>query len=145
MDHPEEETKPDASPFDFEVYPSDTLFHERREYRERRRRGFDAPSGGDVPARRPPPERRAKKERRRRIDPTTFEKQYTVDEVEFMNAMQRFKDQTGKAFLSYSDVLRVAYQLGYRKEIDDDPSLESTEDDGPVASLSVIDGPHSAE
>jgi hypothetical protein len=145
MDHPEEETKPDASPFDFEVFPSDTLFHERRECRERRRRGFDAHTGADLPARRPSPERRVKKERRKRIDPTTFDKQYTEDEVEFMNAMQRFKVQTGKAFLSHGDVIRVAYQLGYRKEIDDDPSLEGTEDDGPAASLAVADGPHSAE
>jgi hypothetical protein len=145
MDHSEEETKPDASPFDFEAYPSNTLFHDRREGRERRRRGFDAHSGAARPARRPPTERRVKKERRKRIDPTTFEKQYTEDEVEFMNAMQRFKVQTGKAFLSHGDVLRVAFQLGYRKEIDDDPSLEGSEEDGPAASLAFADGPHSPQ
>ncbi len=66
---------------------------------------------------RPVPERRAKKERRRRIDPTTFEKQYTDDELEFMNAMQCFKVQSGKAFPSFGDVLKVAYGLGYRKVI----------------------------
>ena len=60
-------------------------------------------------------ERRARKERRRRIDPTTFEKQYTEDELEFMNAMQRFKVQSCKSFPSHGDVLRVALSLGYRK------------------------------
>ena len=68
-------------------------------------------------------ERRAKKDRRRRIDPTTFEKQYTPDEMEFMNAMQRFKESSGKSFPSHGDVLRVAVALGYRHVIDEpDPS-----------------------
>jgi hypothetical protein len=76
----------------------------------------DADTGGAVDASaRPAPERRAKKERRRRIDPTTFEKQYTDDELEFMNAMQRFKVQSGKSFPSHGDVLRVAHSLGYRQ------------------------------
>ncbi len=64
-----------------------------------------------------PPERRAKKERRRRIDPTTFEKQYTDEEMEFMNAMQRFKELTGKAFPTHGDVLKVAIMLGYRRAV----------------------------
>ena len=58
-----------------------------------------------------------KKERRRRIDPTTFEKQYTDDELEFMNAMQRFKELSGKTFPSYADVIRVAVSLGYRRAV----------------------------
>ena len=58
-----------------------------------------------------------KKERRRRIDPTTFEKQYTDDEMEFMNAMQRFKELSGKAFPSHGDVLKVAIMLGYRRAV----------------------------
>ena len=49
-----------------------------------RDRSPPAPAGPEM--------RQAKKERRRRIDPTTFEKQYTADELEFMNAMQRFKE-----------------------------------------------------
>src|SRR4029079_15482568 len=101
--------------FDFGAFPADTLFHDRRAGPDRR-----GPNGADrkpkvVSADAKPPERRAKKERRRRIDPTTFEKQYTDDEIEFMNAMQRFKVQSGKAFPSHGDVLHVAYSLGYRK------------------------------
>jgi len=75
-----------------------------------------------VPAH-PPVEKRIKKERRRRIDPTTFEKQYTSDEIEFMNAMQRFKLQTGKSYPSYGEVLRVAHRLGYRKVTSAEPSF----------------------
>jgi len=93
-------------PFDFSSYPPDSCFHDRRSGRDRR---------DDHPSPRPTAERRARKERRRRIDPTTFEKQYTDDELEFMNAMQRFKVQSGKAFPSYADVLDVALTLGYRR------------------------------
>src|SRR5690242_18522382 len=105
------ETPRGAGKFDPTAYPPDTLFHERRDGQDRRGSAADPnPSG----------ERRAKKERRRRIDPTTFEKQYTDDELEFMTAMQRFKVQTGKAFPSHRDVLRVAASLGYRKVIEED-------------------------
>jgi hypothetical protein len=139
MDHPEEETKPDAAPFDLDAFPPDTLFHERREGRERRRKGFRDEASPDQPIRRPPPERRAKKERRRRIDPTTFEKQYTEDEMEFMNAMQRYKVQSGKAFPSHGDVLRVAHELGYRRLIDD--NAREIPGDGALAeSLAVENG-----
>jgi len=108
------QTKPTAKEFDFSSYPQNTLFHERREGRDRRYRG-DAgepatPSGATTGA-----ERRQKKERRRRIDPTTFEKQYTDEEMEFMSAMQRFKELSGKTFPSYGDVLKVAIMLGYRR------------------------------
>lgn len=139
MDHSEEETKPEAVPFDFDAYPPNTLFHERREGQERRRKGFRDVASPDQPIRRPPPERRARKERRRRIDPTTFEKQYTNDEMEFMNAMQRYKVQSGKAFPSHGDVLRVAYELGYRRHIDDNP-LETPGDEDLAESLPVGNG-----
>jgi hypothetical protein len=80
-------------------------------------------------------ERRERKERRRRIDPTTFEKQYTEDELEFMNAMQRFKVQSCKSFPSHGDVLRVALSLGYRKVVavetaDSEDILEELEPSG---------------
>jgi hypothetical protein len=106
----------DESPkeFDFSAYPPDTLFHERRMARHRRREvPSDCPASDGLPA--APVERRVKKERRKRIDPTTFEKQYTDDELEFMNAMQRFKEQSCKAFPTHGEVLKVAVRLGYRK------------------------------
>jgi len=127
----QEQTKPNPPAFDFEAFPKDTLFYERRDGLERR-----FPLVGTTPAAPPVPvpvvivpkltpggpERRAKKERRRRIDPTTFEKQYTDDELEFMNAMQQFKNRSGKSFPSHGDVLRVAMAIGYRKVVLDDAS-----------------------
>lgn len=123
MSEDEDQTKPETPEFDFSAFPSNTLFHERRYGRERRKTGSakngESQSHGRDQA---PPERRARKERRKRIDPTTFEKQYTNDELEFMNAMQRFKERTGKTFPTHGEVIRVAVSLGYRRSIEDDPS-----------------------
>ena len=112
----QEQTNPAPQEFDFSSYPRNTLFHERRTGRDRRHRGdgANASAGPHQPA---PAERRAKKERRRRIDPTTFEKQYTDDELEFMKAMQRFKELSGKTFPTHGDVLKVAVMLGYRRAV----------------------------
>ncbi len=104
----------DEAKFDFDAFPEDTLFHDRRRGAERRGKFRSGTDGGATPPR-GMKERRVKKERRRRIDPTTFEKQYTEDELEFMNAMQQFKVQSCKSFPSHGDVLRVAYSLGYRR------------------------------
>jgi hypothetical protein len=103
--------------FDFSAYPRNTLFHDRRTGFDRRHRGDAGGAAPTTPPRTPPRERREKKERRRRIDPTTFEKQYTDDEMEFMNAMQRFKELSGKTFPSYGDALKVAVMLGYRRAV----------------------------
>jgi hypothetical protein len=108
-----DEAMSSAEKFDFSAFASDTLFHERRDGRDRRARPNPARKNGVAP--REPAERRTKKERRRRIDPTTFEKQYTEDELEFMNAMQHFKEQSGRSFPTHGEVLKVAFALGYRK------------------------------
>jgi hypothetical protein len=126
-------TNRDRPEFDFSAYPFDTLFHERRTGRDRREK--PAPSGTpETPsAHKPPAERRAKKDRRRRIDPTTFDKQYTDDEMEFMNAMQRFKEQSGKNFPTYREVLRVLVDLGYRRVLfEPDPALSESDFDEPI-------------
>ena len=84
---------------------------------------------------------RARKDRRRRIDPTTFEKQYTDAEMEFMTAMQNFKMQSGKSFPSHGDVLRVATGLGYRRLVlDEDPDHVETDpgDDGPSRDVIIM-------
>jgi hypothetical protein len=123
----QDKTDPEPGAFDFSPFPEDTLFPERREGTNRRGRNNPTDSKNDRSEAVPAPERRAKKERRRRIDPTTFEKQYTDDELEFMNAMQRFKVQSGKSFPSHGDVLRIAHSLGYRKVLGEDADLESSE------------------
>ncbi len=117
MSADQEQTNPAPQEFDFSSYPRNTLFHDRRNGRERRHRGDAAAQSPGPHQQTPAPERRQKKERRRRIDPTTFEKQYTDDELEFMNAMQRFKELSGKTFPTHGDVLKVAVMLGYRRAV----------------------------
>jgi hypothetical protein len=124
-----EETQPEPPKFDFSAYPPDSLFHDRRNGHDRRAEGdADTSSAPDSPTK----ERRQKKERRRRVDPTTFEKQYSDDELEFMNAMQAFKVRTGRTFPTHGEVLRVAVSLGYRKTSPQAPE----EDEG----ISLPDG-----
>jgi hypothetical protein len=124
MTEDDDQTKSKTPEFDFFAFPSNTLFHERRYHRDRRtpparsvRADGNLQTSGQAR-----PERRARKERRKRIDPTTFEKQYTDDELEFMNAMQRFKEQTGRAFPTHGEVIRVAVSLGYRMPIIEEPA-----------------------
>jgi hypothetical protein len=67
----------------------------------------------DAPA--PKLERRKKVNRRRQIDPTTCERDYTDDEVEFMNAIDEYKRKSGRMFPTCSEVLEVVRDLGYVK------------------------------
>jgi len=60
-------------------------------------------------------ERRTKVERRRQIDPTTCERDYTPDQVDFMKAMDLYKRRSGRQFPTWSEVLEVIENLGYRK------------------------------
>lgn len=58
---------------------------------------------------------RRKGERRRLIDPTTCERDYTPEEIEFMNAMDRYRREANRPFPTWSEVLEVLKCLGYRK------------------------------
>ncbi len=58
-------------------------------------------------------ERREKVQRRRQIDPTTCERDYSIDEVAFMNAMDDYKRKSGRMFPTCSEVLEVIRDLGY--------------------------------
>ena len=109
-----DETQVEAQTFDFSAYPADTLFLDRRTL-PGTVNSTPQPAATRVP--------KAKKERRRRVDPTTFEKQYSEDEIAFMNAIQDFKTRSGKMFPSHGDILNVALRLGYRQPASDD--LES--------------------
>jgi hypothetical protein len=60
-------------------------------------------------------ERRQKVNRRRQIDPTTCERDYTDQEVEFMNAIDDYKRRSGRMFPTCSEVLEVIRSLGYVK------------------------------
>jgi hypothetical protein len=61
-------------------------------------------------------ERRVKVNRRRQIDPTTCERDYSLDEIEFMSAMDDYKRRSGRMFPTCSEVLEVVKSLGYTKE-----------------------------
>lgn len=59
--------------------------------------------------------RREKVNRRRQIDPTTCERDYSTDEVEFMNALNDYKRKSGRMFPTCSEILEVVRTLGYSK------------------------------
>jgi hypothetical protein len=54
--------------------------------------------------------------RRRYIDPTTCERDYTADEIELMQAIQAYKQSSGRMFPTWSEVLEVIKALGYTKD-----------------------------
>ena len=58
-------------------------------------------------------ERRKKVNRRRQIDPTTCERDYSEDEIQFMNALDDYKRRSGRMFPTCSEVLEVVRSLGY--------------------------------
>lgn len=62
-------------------------------------------------------ERRGAKrhDRRRQVDPTTCERDYTPEEIEFMRAMDYYKRVNRRPFPTWSEVLEVLLALGYRK------------------------------
>ncbi|QEG23262.1 hypothetical protein MFFC18_31580 [Mariniblastus fucicola] len=60
----------------------------------------------------PPTERR---KRRRQIDPTTCERDYSDPEIEFMQAMDDYKRQSGRMFPTCSEILEVLMKIGYRQ------------------------------
>src|SRR6516165_10277525 len=100
--------------------PPNAIVPERR---GRDRRGERGGSGGDrrkrdIPValeRRSGVDRREKGERRRQIDPTTCERDYTDEEIDFMKAMDQYKRANRRPFPTWSEVLEVVRALGYRK------------------------------
>jgi hypothetical protein len=54
-------------------------------------------------------------DRRRLIDPTTCERDYGADELEFMQALDRYKRASGRMFPTCSEILEVVRSLGYAK------------------------------
>jgi hypothetical protein len=88
----------------------DRRSEERREAAERR-----AQSEAVKDDRRQP-ERRKKVNRRRQIDPTTCERDYSTDEIEFMQALDEYKRTSGRMFPTCSEILEVLGAIGYVKQ-----------------------------
>jgi hypothetical protein len=108
----------------------DAVELERRSKGDRRqtpdRRKKDVP----VAVERRKVERRAKVNRRRQIDPTTCERDYSPEEIEFMNAMDDYKRASGRMFPTCSEVLEVIRKLGYEKRVPEEavePGGQQTE------------------
>jgi hypothetical protein len=80
------------------------------------------------------PAERRKVPRRRQIDPTTCERDYTADEIEFMHALDAYKRASGRMFPTCSEILEVVRGLGYIR-LDDvgvANAVSSQLDAGPV-------------
>lgn len=56
---------------------------------------------------------RRKVPRRRQIDPTTCERDYSDDEIQFMQALDAYKRANGRMFPTCSEILEVIRSLGY--------------------------------
>jgi hypothetical protein len=53
--------------------------------------------------------------RRRHVDPTTSEREYTIEQLEFLRAIERYKRENGRPFPTWTEVLEVVFGLGYRR------------------------------
>ena len=95
-------------------------------------------SAEEAKAQAPAVERR-KVKRRRQIDPTTCEREYSDQEIEFMQAMDEYKRASGRMFPTCSEILEVLTKIGYRQvadaqtiynpdEASSDESAEETEE-----------------
>lgn len=64
-------------------------------------------------------------QRRRQIDPTTCERDYSADEIEFMKALDDYKRTSGRLFPTCSEILEVFKSLGYVKTARAEPTDDS--------------------
>lgn len=74
-------------------------------------------------------------QRRRHIDPTTCERDYSTEEIEFMHALDAYKRASGRMFPTCSEILEVLRDLGYARIDHESESLESNEDGAPAAHI----------
>src|SRR5207248_7780997 len=86
---------------------------DRRAKSERRTREDRRKQNAQVAVERRTQERRIKVPRRRQIDPTTCEREYSDDEIEFMHALDAYKRTSGRMFPTCSEILEVIRNLGY--------------------------------
>ena len=53
--------------------------------------------------------------RRRDVDPTTCERQYSDDDLQFQKAVDRYKQANRRPFPTLSELLEIVRSLGYRR------------------------------
>jgi len=110
-----------------------TLLIDRRASRDRRTAPDRRVANVPVPVERRKLQRRAKVSRRRQIDPTTCERDYSAEEIEFMGALDDYKRTSGRMFPTCSEILEVLRNLGYEKR----PVDESAATSPPPASPAI--------
>lgn len=104
---------------------SSTVTADRRAKKDRRHDSERRHQSGAIAVERRKLQRREKVSRRRQIDPTTCEREYTDEEIEFMHALDRYKRSSGRMFPTCSEVLEVLRNLGYKRV---NPSADNTPD-----------------
>ena len=87
---------------------------------------------------RPAAERR-KVARRRQIDPTTCERDYSGEEIEFMHALDEYKRRAGRMFPTCSEILEVVRELGYRRLTPDEQATLASQGPDPEAMTDNLD------
>ncbi|MDA8745086.1 hypothetical protein N9N28_10680 [Rubripirellula amarantea] len=93
-----------------DVITEDIVTLDRREGSQKNDRRSGNPDALDTGVMKNP---RRKTQRRRHIDPTTCERDYNDAEIEFMRAMDDYKQSSGRMFPTCSEVLEVIRNLGY--------------------------------
>jgi hypothetical protein len=95
---------------------SSTVTVDRRRTKERRAAAERRTKKDPLKSEQRKLERRKKVNRRRQIDPTTCERDYSIEEVEFMQALDEYKRSSGRMFPTCSEILEVIHKLGYVKQ-----------------------------
>ena len=113
---------------------SSTVTVDRRRTKERRAAAERRTKSEPVKGERRTLERRKKGSRRRQIDPTTCERDYSIEEIEFMQALDEYKRASGRMFPTCSEILEVIRGLGYVKQVV--PAVPEA-----TPSLAVAEGP----
>lgn len=82
---------------------------------------------------------RRKVKRRRQIDPTTCEREYSDQEIAFMQAMDEYKRASGRMFPTCSEILEVLMNMGYRQVADSQAIYNPNLQNEPVPSEEELD------
>ena len=117
--------------------PESEVAMDRRAEQDRRTETDRRSNSEPVAVERRTGQRRQKVARRRQIDPTTCERDYTNEEIEFMHALDDYKRRSGRMFPTCSEILEVMRDLGYSRQ-----TLQDLAGDGDeVAVLTAEEGP----
>lgn len=84
---------------------------------------------------------RRKVQRRRQIDPTTCERDYSDEEIEFMQSLDNYKRDSGRMFPTCSEILEVLRSMGYFRLNEEQRQLLGLE----LSTLPVGEGAETSE